>query len=104
MASRKPDWLPKRETAPRPSGRGAVRRTAPFLSVVGPEVVLLERNRLSRHLAERVLGRAVVGGRRVDRSLGLLRGLDAQAAIALHAGPGRDQLADDHVLREADQR
>src|SRR5215211_272377 len=39
-----------------------------------------------------------VGGR---RDLGQHRG---DAAVAHHAGPGRDQLADDDVLLEADQR
>src|SRR5215469_4597913 len=48
------------------------------LPVVGPEVVLLQRNGLPRRLPERVVRRAVVGGRRVDRRLRLFRGLDPQ--------------------------
>src|ERR1051326_845806 len=33
----------------------------------------------------------------------LLGGLDLDAAVALEAGRGRDQLPDDHVLLEAEQ-
>src|SRR5215470_6819054 len=85
-------------------GRGAVPSRPRSLPVVGPEVILLERNGLAGHLAEGVISRALVGGRRVHRRLGLLRRLNPLAAVPLHAGTSRDQLADDDVLLQADQR
>ena len=41
---------------------------------------------------------------RVPLRLRLLRGLDRDVAVPRQAGSGRDELADDHVLLEAEQR
>src|SRR5258708_25158900 len=91
------------------------------LPVVGAEVVLLQRDRRAgrgRPLTERGTGHAIAAGAvavgavaiaavarcPVQRGPGLLGRLHAQRAVPLHPGAGRDELADDDVLLEADQR
>src|ERR1039457_5166961 len=74
------------------------------LPVVGAEVVLLQRDGLTSALAERVARGLLVRGRRVHRRPGVLGRLHPDAPVAGHPRAGRDELADDDVLLEAEQR
>src|SRR5690606_41358282 len=74
------------------------------LPVVGPEIVVLQRNGLTGSLAEGVLTGLLVGGNRVHRGLGLLSGLNPDVPVLRHTGTGRDELTDDDVLLETEQR
>src|SRR5215468_9360146 len=76
------------------------------LLVVGAEVVVLEADRIAAGgLPERVVRYLLVGGRgRVDGGPRVLGRLHPDAAVPEHSGAGRDQLADDHVLLQAQQR
>src|SRR3954452_10047111 len=67
--------------------------------------VVLERDRLAGALAaEGVTVGVLVARHRVDRLLGLLGRLDPDVAVAVDAGARRDELADDDVLLQTQQR
>src|SRR5215472_2655100 len=72
-----------------------------MLPVVGAEVVLLQRHRLAGALAEGVGLRFGVGAGREGRRAGVVGRLDPDVPVHLHAGTGRDELADDDVLLQA---
>src|SRR4051794_10562198 len=84
--------------------RGRRPLSVSYLPAVLTEVVLLERNGLPRARAERVVAAAVVGTDGVAGRLGLLGGLAPDVAVLGDARPRRDELADDDVLLEAQQR
>src|SRR5262245_20247903 len=86
-------------TSPEGGAAPCVRRSA----LVATEVVLLERHGLTGSRAERGVVR-VVRGDRVHRGLRLFGRLDPDVAVARQSGPGWDQLADDHVLLQPEQR
>src|SRR3954451_20361181 len=69
-------------------------------------VVLLQAHGLAGALTEdvgAVVLPVVVPGHRVDGGAGLLGRLDRDVPVAADARTRRDQLADDHVLLEAEQ-
>src|SRR5262245_14204508 len=78
-------------------------RYVPRSALVATEVVVLQRHGLTGSRAERGVVR-VVRRDRVHRGLRLFGRLDPDVAVARQAGPGRDQLADDHVLLQPEQR
>src|SRR5215469_15699345 len=84
--------------------RPPARRGDRSLPVVGAEVVLLERHRLAGALAEGVGLRLGVGAGREGRRAGVVGRLDPDVPVHLHAGAGRDELADDDVLLQAQER
>src|SRR5215831_10155520 len=77
-----------------------------YLLVIGAEVVVLEADGVAAgRLPERVVRDLLVGGRgRVDGGPRILGRLHPDAAVPEHSGAGRDQLADDDVLLQAQQR
>src|SRR6185369_10734493 len=80
-------------------------RYGPYLlPVVRAEVVLLQRHGLAGTLAEGVVLRFGVGARREGRRAGVVGRLDPDVPVHLHAGAGRDELADDDVLLQAQER
>src|SRR5919108_793724 len=74
------------------------------LLVVRTVVVVLQRNGLAGAGAERRVVDVVVADGRVHRGLGLLGRLDPDVAVAGQTRTGRDELTDDDVLLEADER
>src|SRR3954464_5594612 len=91
------------EAAPRDAGRPPVRLDAAVVAVV----VVLERDRLPAAGAEAAGRRPValvVAGHRVDRGLRLVGRLHPDIAVAGDARARRDELADDDVLLQAEQR
>src|SRR5262245_10618010 len=78
-------------------------RYVPRSALVATEVVVLQRHGLTGSRAERRVVR-VVRRDRVHRGLRLFGRLDPDVAVARQAGPGRDQLAYDHVLLKPEQR
>src|SRR5690606_13276854 len=75
------------------------------LPVVLTEVVLLQRHGLAAAGAERVVRRGtVVAAHGVHGGLGLLGRLHPDVAVLGHARAGRDELTDDDVLLQAQER
>src|SRR6185312_12891858 len=74
------------------------------LPVVRAEVVLLQRHGLAGTLAEGVVLRFGVAAGREGRRAGVVGRLDPDVPVHLHAGTGRDELADDDVLLQAQER
>src|SRR5690606_11725238 len=70
--------------------------------LVGTEVEVVQRDGLAATLTEVVV--VVVAGDLVGGRTGLLGRLDADAAVALQTGTGRDQLSDDHVFLQTQER
>src|SRR6185369_16142308 len=70
---------------------------------VRPEVEVVQRHSLPAGRPEAVVGLRVPG-HRVHLGLRLLGRLDPNVAVLADARTGRDELADDDVLLEADQR
>src|SRR6478609_2487284 len=73
-------------------------------SAVVAEVQVLERDRLAGAHAERREVDLVVAEARVELRLRLLGGLDLDLGVPGKTGTGRDELTDDDVLLEAEQR
>src|SRR5437764_1130009 len=69
----------------------------------GSQIEIIQRYRVPARRSEPVV-RLGVAGHRVHLLLGLLGRLDPDVAVLADAGTSRDELADDHVLLEADQR
>src|SRR5262245_36953574 len=82
---------------------GAVRWDVSASVLVGPEVEVLQGDRLAAGAGELVVV-GVVAGHGVRRGAGLLGGLHPDVAVPLEAGARRDQLADDDVLLQTAQR
>src|SRR4051812_16599479 len=78
--------------------------TTKELSVVATEVELFERNGRTAADPEVAVVDLFVAGHRVHRGLRLLGGLDPDVAVPGQPGTGRDELTDDDVLLEAQQR
>src|SRR5882757_10708432 len=101
-------WLPGPPYGP--SLRAEPASTVPYeLPVVAaPVVVVVQRNGLARtgtkHVAVVELAVLGVPGHRVHRRARLLGGLDPDVAVPVDTGTGRDELADDDVLLQTDQR
>src|SRR3954454_17228022 len=74
------------------------------LLVVRTVVVVLQRDGLAGAGAEGRVVDVVVADGRVHRGLGLLGRLDPDVAVAGQTRTGRDELTDDDVLLEADER
>src|SRR5690606_33922135 len=98
-----PAALRARRRAATPRGVAALQWTCALL-VVRTVVVVLQRDGLAGAGAERRVVDVVVADGRVHGGLGLLGRLDPDVAVAGQARTGRDELTDDDVLLEADQR
>src|SRR5688500_1288635 len=89
----------RRSPGPTEVGPGPMTRCS---VLVGTEVEVVEGYGLATGAEVVVVG--VVTGDGVRRGAGLLGGLHPDAAVALQAGPGRDELTDDDVLLQTAQR
>src|SRR6266568_1934663 len=78
-------------------------RSRNFPSAERSQIKIIQGYRMPAGRAEPVVGLRVPG-HRVHLLLGLLGRLHPDVAVLADAGTSRDELADDHVLLEADQR
>ncbi|MPM12273.1 hypothetical protein SDC9_58625 [bioreactor metagenome] len=93
------------------SAVGASTRTPPrrfsvgdrLRSAVAAQVEVVQRRDRGAGAGHQVVVVRLVAGHRVGRRLRLRGRLDPDVAVALQAGAGRDQLAEDHVLLQAHQ-
>src|SRR6476661_10874846 len=83
----------------RPSGIRQVRS-----ELVETESLVVQTDGLARARTEACVVVGVVARQRVHRGLGLLGGLDLDVPVAGQARAGRDELSEDDVLLEAEQR
>src|SRR5439155_17471076 len=92
-----------RETAGRVRATHPARRFRRYKLAERAEGEVVQRGGRAGGRTEAVVDLAVPG-HRVDPGLGLLGRLDPDVAVPVDAGTGRDELTDDHVLLQADER
>src|SRR5690606_38623521 len=96
-------WRPRQRNRGGGPGGIAARPPTAIRSAVRAEVEVVQRHRGAAGQPEPVVGLGVPG-HRVHLGLRLLGRLDSDVAVPGDARTGRDELADDDVLLQADQR